>query len=643
MNLLETSAQLATCRAEGGQAEIHADRRTPRWRGRAIGSGGSALGPELPAEFRAARRFDAGGGLVIPGLVDCHTHLAFGGWRAEEFEQRLLGAELPRDRRGRRGHRADDAAHPRGGRRRAGRARSAGFLREMLALGVTTVECKSGYGLDREHELRLLRLYRAPGGNSTRCAWCRPSSARTWCRPSFGTTAAAYLALLIDDLLPIIGRERLAAFCDVFVERSAFTVEEARRLLTAARAAGLGAKLHADQLSAGGGAELAAEVGAVSADHLECASEAGIAAMARAGVVAVSLPLASLYLGQAPAPARRWIEAGAAVAVATDFNPGSAPSYHLPFALTLACTLQRMTPAEALKGATIIAARAVGLEADIGSLEPGKAADFAVIDAPDVTQWLYHLRPNACRATVTAGSVAWAAPGSGCNADQALTIACLADPERLAALLCIPRVTTPQSHPRRRHGTSHVRGCRLFSSSPWASRRGRPRCARSPAASPMRRLSKESRRPRSAVLGTQIVAQAGNDGRFTLNAPEGAANLMVRAIGYKRQQIQVPRGSGDGERGARARRVQAGRDRDHRPGHRRRAAEPAQRGGDGERRRADPRADRHARERAAGQDPRRHYPGQLRARRAAASRSTCAASPPSTASSSRSTWWTASW
>ena len=149
--------------------------------------------------------------------------------------------------------------------------------------------------------------------------------------------------------------------------------------------------------------ELAAEVGAVSADHLECASDAGIAAMARAGVVAVSLPLASLYLGQAPVPARRWIEAGAAVAVATDFNPGSAPSYHLPFALTLACTLQRMTPAEALKGATVIAARAVGLEARVGSLEPGKAADFAVIDAPDVNQWLYHLRPNACRATVVAG------------------------------------------------------------------------------------------------------------------------------------------------------------------------------------------------------------------------------------------------
>jgi len=280
----------------------------------------------------------------------------------------------------------------------------------MLALGVTTVECKSGYGLDRANELRLLGLYRQLA--TTQPARLVPTFLGAHVLPpEFRDNRGGYLDLLTDDLLPTIARERLADFCDVFVERSAFTLEEARRLLTAARALGLGAKLHADQLSSGGGAELAAELGAVSADHIECASEGGIRAMARAGVVAVSLPLASLYLGVAPAPARRWIEAGAAVAVATDFNPGSAPSYHLPFALTLACTLQRMTPAEALKGATVIAARAVGLDARLGSLEVGKVADFAVIDAPDVTHWLYHLRGNACRSTVASGSIAWNAPG----------------------------------------------------------------------------------------------------------------------------------------------------------------------------------------------------------------------------------------
>ena len=183
----------------------------------------------------------------------------------------------------------------------------------------------------------------------------------------------------------------------MFVEDSAYTVEEARQIFRAAAAQGLRAKLHADQLTSGGGAELAAEVSAVSADHLECISDGGIRALAGSGVVAVGLPLASLYLNQPPLPARRLIEAGVPVAIATDFNPGSAPSFHLPFALTLACTLLRMTPAEALKGATINAARAVGLQHAVGSLEPGKQADFAVLDAPDLDQWLYHLQAERLR------------------------------------------------------------------------------------------------------------------------------------------------------------------------------------------------------------------------------------------------------
>jgi imidazolonepropionase len=408
MKLLENIGQLATCRAAGSQGDIHAIPDAALvWEGETIAWAGAR--DDLPKAYRGAAALDAGGRLVIPGLVDCHTHLAFGGWRAEEFEQRILGRSYL------------DIAAGGGGIARTMRltreapqaelvARSAGFLREMLQLGVTTAECKSGYGLDREHELALLQVYRTLAGSQPIRIVPTFLGAHV-VPPEYRDDRAGYLSLLIDDLLPHIAREGLAAFCDVFVEASAFTVDEARRLLRAAQALGLGAKLHADQLSQGGGAELAAEIGAASADHLECASEAGIAAMTRAGVVAVSLPLASLYLGQAPVPARRWIESGAAVAVATDFNPGSAPSYHLPFALTLACTLQRMTPAEALKGATVIAARAVGLDARVGSLEAGKAADFAVVDAADVNQWLYHLRPNACQATVVAGRIAWAAEG----------------------------------------------------------------------------------------------------------------------------------------------------------------------------------------------------------------------------------------
>jgi len=406
VKVLRNIGCLATCRPEGGQAEIHAVR------GAAVAWDAGVIqwaGPEseLPSTYRGAERVDAGGRLVVPGLVDCHTHLVFGGWRGDEFEKRLQGATYL------------DIARAGGGIMstvRATRAasdaelhgRAVAALEGMRRLGVTTVECKSGYGLDRDTELRILRMYRRLAGETpTRIvatflgAHVVPAEQRE--------DRGAYLRLLLDELLPAIAAERLATCCDVFVEETAFSVEEARRILLAGRAAGLAPKLHADQLSSGGGAELAADVGALSADHLECASDAGIAAMARAGVVAVSLPIATLYLRQSPMPARKFIDAGVPVAVATDFNPGSAPSYDLPLAMMLACNLQRMTPAESLKGATSIAARALGLDGEVGAVAPGCRADLAVIDAPDVNQWLYHFRPNACVLTVAAGQVCWSA------------------------------------------------------------------------------------------------------------------------------------------------------------------------------------------------------------------------------------------
>lgn len=402
MPLLTNISQLATCRAEGGQGDIHAiadaalvwEGETIRWVGKRV---------DLPAEYRGAEPMDAAGGTVIPGLVDCHTHLAFAGWRAEEFEQRIRGMTyLDIARQG--GGIARTVRLTREASEDALTRRAAGFLGEMLSLGVTTVECKSGYGLDRENELKLLRVYQTLAGTQ-RVHLVPTFLGAHVIPPEFRERRERYIALLIDELIPEVGQEGLARFCDVFVESSAFTIDEARRILVAGKAAGLRPKLHADQLTSGGGAELAAEVGAVSADHLECASDAGIAAMARAGVVAVSLPFASLYLGQRPMPARKFIDAGVAVAVATDFNPGSAPSYHLPVALTLACTLQQMTPVEALKGATLYGARAVGLDSRLGSLEAGKAADFVLLDVPDVNHWLYHLQPNAAAATVVRGTV----------------------------------------------------------------------------------------------------------------------------------------------------------------------------------------------------------------------------------------------
>lgn len=361
------------------------------------------VGPRsgLPGAFAEEPRHSAGGRLVIPGLVDCHTHLAFGGWRAEEFEPRLLGRSYL------------EIAQQGGGIRRTVTltraaseadltARCVAHLQAMSALGVTTVECKSGYGLDLDSELKLLRVYRhLAGAQSLRIV---PTLLAAHVVPAeYRDARDAYVALVCDRIIPEASRQRLASFCDVFVEDSAFYPAEARAIFEAGAAHGLRAKLHADQLSDGGGATLAAEVGAVSADHLEHASAHGIERMASAGVVAVSLPLATLYLRQTPLAARALLAAGVTVAVATDFNPGTAPSYHLPLAMMLACTLQRMTPAEAFCGATSSAAAALDLTGQCGALAPGFFADFAVIDAPDVDHWLYHFQANACVATWAGG------------------------------------------------------------------------------------------------------------------------------------------------------------------------------------------------------------------------------------------------
>ena len=405
MPVLRSIGSLATCAPNGPQADAHVipsaalawDGETIRWVG---------AESDLPPEYAQWPSEDAGGRLVVPGLVDCHTHLAFGGWRAEEFAQRILGRTyLEIAAAG--GGIASTVARTRAATREELVARCRDHLAGMARLGVTSVEAKSGYGLSTEHELRLLEIYRDLSDGPQRIV---PTLLAAHVVPAeYRERRAAYVRLVIEEIIPEAARRTLARFCDVFVEESAFSPEEARAILEAGLAHGLAPKLHADQLTSGGGAELAADLRAASADHLEHVSDRGIARMADAGVVAVSLPFASLYLGKAPLPARRLLEAGVPVGVATDFNPGTAPSYHLPVAMTLACVQQRMTPAESLKGATIVAARAIGLDATVGSLEPGKSADFAVIDAPGVDHWLYHLRPNACVRTVARGRELWRA------------------------------------------------------------------------------------------------------------------------------------------------------------------------------------------------------------------------------------------
>jgi len=400
MPVLRNITQLATCPPGNPQNDAGLVRQAAlAWRDGTVRWAGPY--DELPAEFKGDAITDCAGRLVVPGLVDCHTHLCFAGWRGDEFEARLRGVSY------------QEIAAAGGGITRtvtATRGASLGELQRMantalqaiLRLGVTTLECKSGYGLDEPNELKQLEVYR-------RLDAAQPIDlvptflGAHMVPPEHRKHRERYVDLLGNVLIPRIAREGLARFCDVFVEEGAFSVDEARIILGAAKAHGLGLKVHAEQLSASGGAMLAAEMGAVSAEHLEYAGDAAIEALAAAGTVAVSLPLASLYLGEAYLPARKMLAAGLAVAVATDFNPGSAPSYHLPLAMTLACLNQAMTPQEVLMGATTVAARAISLQDRVGSLLPGYQADLAIIDAPSLNQWLYHFVPNACVAVMKSG------------------------------------------------------------------------------------------------------------------------------------------------------------------------------------------------------------------------------------------------
>jgi imidazolonepropionase len=400
MPVLRNIGFLARCLPAGPQHEIHGlEHAALVWEGEVI----RWVGPEteLPETYRGWPAEDAQGRVVVPGLVDCHTHLAFAGWRAGEFELRIQGKSYLEIAASGGGIRST-VTRTRAARTEDLVARCLEHLSEMAQLGVTTVEVKSGYGLNQEHELRLLEVYQTVAQTAPQRLVSTLLAAHV-VPPEYQDRRAEYVRLVIDQIIPAAASRGLAAFCDVFVEESAFSVAEAREIFTAAARHGLRAKLHADQLTSCGGAELAAEAGAISADHLERISTDGMGRLLSAGVIAVSLPFASLYLGVTAMPARQLIGLGVPVAVATDFNPGSAPSFHLPMAMTLACLTQKMTPAEVLKGATIIAARAIGLESEVGSLEPGKSADFAVIDAESVTHWLYHLVPNACVLTVIRG------------------------------------------------------------------------------------------------------------------------------------------------------------------------------------------------------------------------------------------------
>jgi imidazolonepropionase len=404
MPVLHNIGYLATCKKQGGQGDIHPIKNAAiAWDDGLIEWVGAE--DQLPDKYANYETHDAEGNMVIPGLVDCHTHLAFGGWRPDEFAMRLQGKSYL------------EIAKAGGGilsTVKATRAategelydKASGFIEKIAKLGVTTAECKSGYGLSLEDELKTLRVYRQLAENKSLHIIPTFLGAHT-IPPEYKDDREGYINLLIEEMIPAVAEDNLAEFCDVFTEESAFTIEESRRILLAAKTNGLIPKLHADQLTSCGGAELAAEVEAASADHLEKISNAGVAAMAEAGVVGVTLPLASLYTQEQPLNCRTLVDGGVEVAVATDFNPGSAPSYDLPLAMMLTCNQGQLTPAEVLKGATVYAAKAIRRDHKLGSIEEGKSADFAIIDAPDPNFWMYHYRGASCLNTYIQGVKFW--------------------------------------------------------------------------------------------------------------------------------------------------------------------------------------------------------------------------------------------
>jgi len=347
---------------------------------------------------------DAQCGCVLPGLIDCHTHTVFAGTREHEFTQRIEGKSYA------------EIAESGGGIRvtvEAVRAASREQLVElalprlqrMLRRGVTTVEIKSGYGLTVEDEIKMLEViqrlntlqpielvatYLAAHTTPRECA-ARPD---------------AYLDLVLDDaVLTRIRDEKLAEFCDVFCERTAFNVEQSRRVLATAKRFGLTPRLHADQITQSGASMLAAEVGAVSADHLETIDDAGIAALKAAGCVAVLLPGCSFFLGVEQAPARRILDADLPVALATDYNPGSAMIESLPLVMHIACTQMRMTPTEAIVAATANAAAALEREGRLGAIQTGMQADLIILDVPNHQRWLYEPGRNCVRTVVKKGRI----------------------------------------------------------------------------------------------------------------------------------------------------------------------------------------------------------------------------------------------
>lgn len=361
------------------------------------------IGTGTPTVDANINTLDAQGKLATPGLVDCHTHLVFGGWREHELALKLKGVGyLDILRQG--GGILSTVRATRAATEEELTAKAQKALAEMLSLGTTTCETKSGYGLNLEDELKQLRVAKAL--NDTQPIDLVSTFMGAHAIPEeYKQRPEEYVDLLINEIIPVVAKEKLAEFCDIFCETAVFNPEQSRRILLAAQQHGLPSKIHADEIDPIGGSQLAGEVKAVSAEHLIAAPDEGIDSMAAAGTIAVLLPATSFYLDKPYARAREMIGKGVAVAVASDFNPGSSPNLSMQLPMNIACYRYKMTPEEVLTAVTLNAAAAIHRADTVGSLEAGKLGDVVLWDASNLNYIFYRYGSNLVDTVIKSGRV----------------------------------------------------------------------------------------------------------------------------------------------------------------------------------------------------------------------------------------------
>ena len=362
----------------------------------------SYVGPEEEAPT-AKQTYDAEGCLVTPGLVDAHTHLVFGGWRQHELPQKLAGATYLEILKGGGGI-LSTVRNTRAATEEELVEKTKNLLDQMIAHGTTTVEAKSGYGLSTVEELKQLRVVRAL--QETHPVDLVSTFMGAHAIPEeYKNDRASYVKLVCEEMIPTVAKEKLAEFCDIFCEAAVFDIEETRKILNCAKEYGFGVKLHGDEIDPIGGGELAGELEALSAEHLIEASDAGIEAMAKSGTIGVLLPATSMYLDKSFARARKMLDTNMAVAIATDFNPGSSPNFNMQIPMTLACLKYRLSPKEALTAVTLNGACAIRRGDLVGTIEVGKQADIVVWDAPDLNFLFYRYGNNQVKKVIKKGNL----------------------------------------------------------------------------------------------------------------------------------------------------------------------------------------------------------------------------------------------